>query len=333
MEIVDPTKEVDRTEAPAPQTPEARRRRLIHAHRRIDDTLKKLGPGSRIRKVLGRSLEGIWNDGFIHAGNLAYLTLLTLFPFFIAVAAIARAAGRDAATIEAVDRFLGQVPPTVANVLATPIHDVLLARENHLLWLGAIAGIWSTSGFVATLKDILYRAYGVRSQSTFWRARLRYTAITLGSVMLVLVSFLLQALLTAAEQLIERLFPRIDTTLSLLLSASRLIPGLFIFGAFYLLFYVMTPRRYRGRHSRKWPGPLFIAVWWLAVTSLMPRVLALLGNYDLTYGSLAGVMIALIYFFTLGLGVVFGAHLNAALAEVPKTALKEPDPGPEEGTT
>ena len=333
MHIVDEAQEYDLAEAPAPQTPEARRRRLLKARQRVDDTLKKLGPRSRVRVVLGRAFEGVWNDGFIHAGNLAYLTLLTLFPFFIVVAAIAQPLGRDAATIEALRQFLAQVPPDVAAVLEKPISDVLLARSGNLLWLGALGGLWSTGGFIATLKDILYRAYGVRSGSTFWRARLRYTAITIGSVLLVLISFLLQAVLAGLEQFILRLFPLADKSLMLILSASRLIPGLFIFGAFYLLFYVMTPRRYRVRTCRKWPGPLFIAIWWLLVTSQLPSVLTLLGNYDLTYGSLAGVMIALVYFFTLGLGVVFAAHLNAALAEVPKEALKGPQPNPEEATT
>lgn len=333
MSIDNEPPEITEASGPAPQTPEARRRRLIRTRQRVDDTLEHLRPGSRLRVVLGRTFEGLWNDGFIHAGNLAYLTLLTLFPFFIVVAAIAQAAGRDAATMEAVRQFLAQVPPSVASVLEKPISSVLEARTGRLLWIGAIAGIWSTSGFVATIKDILYRAYGVRSQSPFWMARLRYTAITLGSVLLVLISFLLQAVLAGVEQVIFALFPFADQSLMLALSASRLIPGLFIFGAFYLLFYVMTPRRYRGRQCRKWPGPLFIAVWWLLVTSFLPRLIGLIGSYDLTYGSLAGVMIALIYFFALGLGVTFGAHLNAALAEVPKSALKEPDPGPEEGIT
>jgi membrane protein len=57
---------------------------------------------------------------------------------------------------------------------------------------------------------------------------------------------------------------------------------------------------------------------------LLPVVLSSLGGYDLTYGSLAGVMIALIFFFIIGLGVVIGAELNAALAEVPPDGLQEP---------
>lgn len=329
MELIDDTQEVTLPDGPAPQTPEARRRRLMRARERADDTLRKMGPGSRFRVVLGRAFSGVWNDGFIHAGNLAFLTLLTLFPFFIVVAAVAQAFGRDTATLEALRQFLAQVPPDVAQALEKPISDVLGARSGNLLWLGALGGIWSTSGFVATIKDILYRAYGVRSAATFLRARLIFTGITLGSVLLVLVAFLLQAVLAGLQQFVMPLLPFADESLPLLLSASRLVPGLFIFGAFYLLFYVMTPKRYR-RGCRKWPGPAFIAAWWLLVTSLLPWALTLLGGYDLTYGSLAGVMIALVYFFTLGLGVVFAAHLNAALAEVPQEALKAPDAMPED---
>ena len=50
-------------------------------------------------------------------------------------------------------------------------------------------------------------------------------------------------------------------------------------------------------------------------TALLPIVLGQLGGYDLTYGSLAGVVVMLLFFFVIGLGLVFGAHLNAALAE------------------
>ena len=96
-----------------------------------------------------------------------------------------------------------------------------------------------------------------------------------------------------------------------------------LFGSLYLLFYSLTPKRYRTRGCPKWPGPLFVTIWWLATTALLPVVLASLGGYDLTYGSLAGVIIGLTFFFIVGLGVVIGAELNAALAEMPEEALKE----------
>ena len=52
--------------------------------------------------------------------------------------------------------------------------------------------------------------------------------------------------------------------------------------------------------------------------NLKRKLLRHLFMYDLTYGSLAGVMIALFFFWLIGLGMVVGAELNAALAETPE---------------
>jgi membrane protein len=46
-------------------------------------------------------------------------------------------------------------------------------------------------------------------------------------------------------------------------------------------------------------------------------------NYDLAYGSLAGVMLALIFFYLIGLGLVTGAQLNAALANAHENGLRQ----------
>ena len=100
------------------------------------------------------------------------------------------------------------------------------------------------------------------------------------------------------------------------------MPAVTLFFTFYVLFFALTPARYRKRDCRKWPGALFITVWWLVTVEILPHVLALFGGYSRTYGSLAGVMISLIFFFVVGLGVVIGAELNAALAESGATALK-----------
>ena len=54
------------------------------------------------------------------------------------------------------------------------------------------------------------------------------------------------------------------------------------------------------------------------MTTVLPKLLRHLFLYDLTYGSLAGVMITLFFFWLIGLGMVVGAELNAALAETPE---------------
>jgi membrane protein len=54
------------------------------------------------------------------------------------------------------------------------------------------------------------------------------------------------------------------------------------------------------------------------MTVVLPGILRRFFSYDLTYGSLAGVMITLFFFWLVGLGMVMGAELNAALAETPE---------------
>jgi membrane protein len=102
------------------------------------------------------------------------------------------------------------------------------------------------------------------------------------------------------------------------LTTSRLIPAAMLYLSIYVLFLSLTPGAYRNRIYPKWPGALLVTVWWVAVTASLPSALRHLFTYDLTYGSLAGVMIALFFFWLVGLGMVMGAELNAALAETPE---------------
>ncbi len=179
-------------------------------------------------------------------------------------------------------------------------------------------------GFVETIRDIFHRAYGVKATAPFWKSRLSSSGIIILSVIVVLLSFITQGLLTAAEQFVYRLLPFAQGWVGLI-GLSRMVPGAIMFGALYMLFFSVTPSKYRNSDCRKWPGALFTTVWWVSMTAGLPWALSLLGGYDMTYGSLAGVVVMLLFFYLIGLGVVFGAHLNAALAEPPETTLNGGD--------
>jgi membrane protein len=305
----------------SPESPEARQKR--EARRLgLSRHLDRVRPGTRPFEVLRRVAVGVYSDGFIHAGNLAYLALLTLFPFVIVAAAVARLFGQTEGGLHALNALLQTMPHDVADVLRKPIRDVLQARSGGLLWLGALVGLWTTGSFIETIRDILRRAYGVRGSAPFWEYRLGAIGIIVGSVVMMLLAFSVSVLLSGAEQFIIHLVPRASAIASVL-GLLRVVPGLILFGSLYLLFISLTPRKYRRLQCRKWPGALFVTLWWLATTWLLPVVLSTLGSYDLTYGSLAGVIIALIFFFVIGLGVVIGAELNAALAETPEPTVAD----------
>jgi membrane protein len=299
----------------SPLSPEARRKTLAAAAR-------QLPPPRRAWEIVKRVVVGTFNEGFVHAGNLAYLSLLTLFPFFIVLAAAAQLFGQTAEGREAVSLFLRTVPPGVAVVLRQPIADVLAVRSGNLLWLGAIVGLWSTASFIETIREILRRAYGVKYTRPFYEYRLMSIGIIIGSVILAMIAFAAQVLLTGVEQFIYRLVP-IAAQSAGLLSATKILPAAALFIALYVIFYSLTPSAYRSRAYPKWPGALLVTIWWQVTTELLPVVIAQFGAYNRTYGSLAGVIVALLFFYVIGLGMVLGAELNAALAEANGPALKD----------
>lgn len=306
----------------SPLSPEARRKQLASASAAFGpEVAERLKPRHYAWEVIKRVSVGVYNDGFIHAGNLAYLSILALFPFLILAAAVAQLLGQGQDAQLTVANVLARMPPNVADTLRAPIEEVLSARTGPLLWFGALVGLWTAGSFVETIRDILRRAYGVKYTAPFWEYRLASIALIVAAVLLLMIAFAASVALSSIHALVLQWFP-FAQGLGSSLGIYRLVPAVTLFLTFYALFYALTPSRYRIHGCRKWPGALFITAWWIATVELLPQVLGLLGGYSLTYGSLAGVMIVLLFFFMVGLGVVAGGELNAALAEVEPTALK-----------
>ena len=96
-----------------------------------------LGPGTRIFEVVRRTVVGTYQDGFIHAGNLAYLAMLAFFPFFILGAALFELLGGRERALELVTAVLVAMPPTVGRALGPVAEEIIYARDGWLLWFGA----------------------------------------------------------------------------------------------------------------------------------------------------------------------------------------------------
>lgn len=265
---------------------------------------------------------GVYNEGFIHAGNLAYLTLLALFPFFIIIAAAAQFYGGPEGTSAAIHSVGAALPPAVAALVEETAAQVVSVRTGPLLWLGAFIGLWTVGSFIETIREILRRAYGTDYSRPFWHYRLIGVVIIFAAVAMLMLAFSAQILLTTAEEILARFFPAAGT-IAERIGDTRFIPVIMTFVANYLLFWTLAPTRYRGWRFPKWPGALVTTLWWYVSLTQLPRVLALFGGYTLTYGGLAGVMVALLFFWLVGYGLVLGAHVNAALANPERTGLRE----------
>jgi membrane protein len=299
-------------------SPEARRKEALRRKVGLQaQVTQQFGPGTRVFERAKRVLVGTYNDGFIHAGNLAYMAVLAIFPFFITGAAIFSLIGEETERAASINAVLTALPPVVGEVIGPVARTVVEQRSGVLLWVGGFFGLWTVGSLVETIRDVLRRAYGTHATQAFWKYRLFSTGIIIAAVILLLLSLIAQVLIGAAEQVISAYFPDLSNLVRQL-AWSRIVPALGLFGSLYLLFYTLTPAGYRKRRYPKWPGALLVTVWWVAVTLALPPLLRTVFRMDATYGSLTGIMIALFFFWLIGLGMVMGAELNAALAETPE---------------
>ncbi|MEE4351209.1 MAG: YihY/virulence factor BrkB family protein [Pacificimonas sp.] len=257
-----------------------------------------------------RVLGGTFEDGLTQAGNLAFLSMLTLFPFFVIIGAIAGALGQSLDTLRVIRTFLQTTPPRVADYLAEPIAALLRESSGGLITFSLIVALWTAASYVETIRLILYKAYGFTAVRPIWQRRLLSFGIIIGSVTLMIVAFALQFVLVGVQEFLLQVLPALDTTI---LTGLRIGPMLALFGALYLLFTSLTPREYRKRYP-KWPGAAATAAIWIGASNLLPLFITNFSNTDRFYGPLAGVIVTLIFFYIVGLAFIVGAYLNAALA-------------------
>ena len=295
----------------SPETPEARRQHP-GAHPPPPGLAGLIGPGSPPFEIIRRVVMGVYSDGFVHAGNLAYLTLLTVFPFFIVMAAATQLLGQPEEQLAFIRSLAATLPPGVADLIEGAAREVLLARTGPFLWFGALVGLWTVSSFIETIRDILRRAYGTRYERPFWQSRLAGIVLSFGAVVMILAGLAVQLAVTAVEEFLVRFVPAAQPILAV--QIGWLSTSVAIFCGLFAIFWTLAPAAYRARRYPKWPGALATTLWWTGALLLLPGALSLFGGYAMTYGSLAGVIIALLFFWIVGFGLVIGAHLNAALA-------------------
>jgi membrane protein len=259
------------------------------------------------RQALGRTMR----DGYIHAGNIAYLSLVTLLPLIILITAVTAAFGQTEAGQYAIDSMLRALPANVAELFDPVIAEVLEARTGNLLWIGGLVALWTVSTFVETLRDIIHRAFEVPFTRHFLEYRLMSIGGTLLAMLLVLVAIVSQFVLLVAVKSVTHLFPN-QLQIPGWLDLSRLLTPPFIFLSLWALFKLLAPAGHRA--DAAWPGALVTTIAWVVGLLLLGPAFAGFGRMGLTYGALSGVMLALLFFYAVGFALVAGVELNAALA-------------------
>lgn len=246
------------------------------------------------------------------AGNMAFLTMLSLFPFLIFLVAVSGFLGQSERGLEAIAYMLSILPPEVAEVVDGPIRGIIKNTGAEILTGSILFAIWTAGNGVEAAREVLIKAFGKEHARAIWIRRLESLAVVIFGAIAIIIAMSIMVLGPAVLTAITSLFPDMFTEgintiwryLSLLVSPSILALGL------YLLYLSLTPRKIRK--SYRFPGTVISVIVLIATAKGLSVYLKYAGNYDVTYGSLAGVVVMQIFCFLVSLGFVLGAELNAA---------------------
>ena len=260
------------------------------------------------------------DDGWAMASHLALSALMAIFPFFIFVAALAGLIGHEDLATIATDRVFSVWPPEIARPIADEIHSVLTVPRGGILTVSILVTIYLASNGVEAVRIALDRAYRCRDpRSTLFRRTQSVFFVLIGAVLslAVAVFWLLGPL---AWDMLER-YVKEMAPLRSSFDAWRygLLPALL--AASLMAAHLWLPARQPPvRHV--WPGVAMTLVLWWVLTLAFTTYLQNLANYVSTYAGLAGVVAAIFYLYLIGLILLFGAELNAAIAKEAGEALE-----------
>lgn len=270
------------------------------------------------------SLDLIRDGGIELSGYIAFTSLLSLFPMLIFGAALMGLLS-DSDTIKALIQQLFSLIPTEVEKVILPVLIEILGQEKHgLLSLGLLGTLWAASSGIEALRLGLNRAYGLReTRSFFWRrfqGMLIVSTLGLGMALLTVVIVLEPILQELAKQYLDWAFLK---NLDQLWNLLRYGSATFVLFILLNLVYQKLPNHHRV-HPHSYVGAAIATLLWLIAASLFSLYMAYAGNYTVTYGSLGGIIITLLFFQITALVFLFGGEINQVLNAQDKTGQLPP---------
>jgi membrane protein len=269
------------------------------------------GPGA-IPRLLLASIRRLFADEAVPlAGNIAFRSIFSLFPFLIFLTAIAGFVGTEEQAAAAVSFLLDIAPENLVRPLESEIRSILTVPRADLLSLAALLTIWSAMAGVDSVRVGLNRAYDLRDERSAWLVYLIDILFVVGSAiaflifsfLVVLMPLALRFAATHGIDLIGR-FSALEE-LRLLLALVLMVLGV-TFAHLYL------PAR-RLAFRKIWPGVVLTVIVWMGLALVFSYWLFRFNSFASTYASLSGIFAAMFFVYMAALVLILGGELNRVL--------------------
>jgi len=265
---------------------------------------------SIFKDATGRLLR---DDGLIYSSAMAFSAILALFPFLIFVTTLAGFLGGPEAAKAAVNELFVVLPAEIAGGLNPAIEGVLSVKRTGLLTFSIVATIIISSNAVDILRKSLNRAYRVQEN----RPRLFCLAQNLlyvigGAAGFIILGFAIILAPSMWNQFVK-IFPDIAEYKEIF-TLSRYALASFVLFMVLTVTHLYLPAAKR-RMRDIFPGICLTLILWLSAATAFSVYLSRVNMYIALYASLAGLMIAMVFFFMSAVIFVYGAELNRAILE------------------
>jgi membrane protein len=290
---------------PAPETDEISGTRADYAPTGADPTPTTMGTVKRTVKEFSEDNLTDW------AAALTYYGVLALFPALIALVSIV---GLLTDPQQLTDALTAVVPADAAEEL-NPVIDQIAGNTSTAgigLIIGLAVAIWSASGYVGAFTRAANVVYETPEGRKIWKLKPLQLLITLVGV---LFAALILAMLVLSGPVVEAIGSAIGIgeTGQTIWNVVKWPVVLVVLALMIAVLYYSTPNvKLRGF---KWvsPGAGVAILVAIVASALFAFYVANFGSYNKTYGTLAGVVVFLIWFWLINVALLFGIELDAEI--------------------
>jgi membrane protein len=307
----------DRTES-APETDTERRfRREDRAERQADrgpDTPTEVGRQGWWQ-TLKRTVKEFKDDNVTDwAAALTYYGVLSLFPAIAALVSLVGLVMDPRTVTDTLTKLVSSLNPDAVKVLRGPIDQITANRAQagvaFVIALGA--ALWSASGYVGAFMRASNAIWEVEEGRPFWKLRPLQLLVTFLGVVMTAVVALALVISGPVAKTVGDAVGLGSTAVTVWNIAKWPVLVLIVMTMLAVLYYI-APNVEMPKFRWISPGSVLAVVIWIVASALFAFYVSNFGSYNKTYGSLAGVVVFLLWLWITNIAVLLGQEMNAEL--------------------
>lgn len=271
-----------------------------------------LGGGSWMAAAKRALKEYKADDLQDRAAALTYFGIQSIFPGLLVLVSLLGILGKSA-TQPLITNLTKAVPSSVRKIITS---EVTHLQHGHaasgIIGIAGIAlALWSASNYVAAFMRASNRIYDVPEGRPIWKTVPIRLGVTLITMILLVAAAVIVVVTGGLAQKVGNVLG-VGSTAVAIWDIAKWPVLLIIIGFILALLFWASPN---ARHGFQWvsPGGFIAVVLWLIASALFALYIANFSHYNKVYGSLAGVIIFLIWMWISNVAILLGAEFNAEL--------------------